>query len=135
MSAVVWFDGEKVQDGHAGAGGGGKVKRVAPAGEFAGFGGEKVDTAGGTADPGHDRNAMSIRFSAARGTRRGSRAPVGGAARGARHGVHAQPRWKAASPPCVTAAARTISNSPCRDAFNAGRFLGPTCAVPAVSSA
>ena len=46
------FDGEKVQDGHAVLEEGGKVKRVAPAGEFAGFAGEKVDTAGGTLIPG-----------------------------------------------------------------------------------
>ncbi|MEA2814103.1 MAG: hypothetical protein QOI93_1800, partial [Rhodospirillaceae bacterium] len=46
------FDGEKVQDGHAVLEEGGKVKRVAPAGEFAGFAGAKVDTAGGTLIPG-----------------------------------------------------------------------------------
>jgi imidazolonepropionase-like amidohydrolase len=46
------FDGEKVQDGHAVLEESGKVKRVAPAGEFAGFAGEKVDTAGGTLIPG-----------------------------------------------------------------------------------
>ena len=46
------FDGEKAQDGHAVLEEGGKVKRVAPAGEFAGFAGEKVDTSGGTLIPG-----------------------------------------------------------------------------------
>src|SRR5215831_5922425 len=46
------FDGEKVQDGHAVLEEGGKVKRVAPAAEFAGFTGEKVDTTGGTLIPG-----------------------------------------------------------------------------------
>jgi imidazolonepropionase-like amidohydrolase len=70
------FDGEKVQDGHAVLEEGGKVKRVAPTAEFAGFAGEKVDTAGGTLIPGMiDCHVHSL---------------VGGAARGARHGVHAQ---------------------------------------------
>ncbi|MFI4932863.1 MAG: amidohydrolase family protein, partial [Burkholderiales bacterium] len=46
------FDGEKVQDGHAVLEVGGKVKRIAPAGEFSGFAGERVDTSGGTLIPG-----------------------------------------------------------------------------------
>src|SRR5437879_11741976 len=46
------FDGEKVVDGQAVLEEGGKVKRVAPAGEFAGFAGDRVDTAGGTLIPG-----------------------------------------------------------------------------------
>src|SRR4051812_44260344 len=46
------FDGEKVLDGHAVLEDGGKVKKVAPAAEFAGFSGETVDTAGGTLIPG-----------------------------------------------------------------------------------
>ena len=46
------FDGEKVLDGHAVLEEDGKVKRVAPAGEFAGFAGTRVDTAGGTLIPG-----------------------------------------------------------------------------------
>ena len=54
------FDGEKVQDGHAVLEEGGKVKRVAPAGEFAGFAGDKVDTAGGTLIPASS-TATSIR--------------------------------------------------------------------------
>ncbi|TAJ33881.1 MAG: amidohydrolase family protein, partial [Reyranella sp.] len=42
------FDGEKVLDGQAVLEEGGTVKRVAPAAEFAGFAGERVDTSGGT---------------------------------------------------------------------------------------
>src|SRR5258707_8223025 len=45
------FDGEKVLDGQAVLEEGGKVTRIAPAGEFAGFAGDKVDSAGGTPDP------------------------------------------------------------------------------------
>lgn len=46
------FDGEKVLDGQAVLEEGGKVRKVAPAGEFTGFAGETVDTAGGTLIPG-----------------------------------------------------------------------------------
>ena len=46
------FDGEKVQDGQAVLEEGGRIKRVAPAGEFKGFAGERVDTTGGTLIPG-----------------------------------------------------------------------------------
>ena len=46
------FDGEKVLDGQAVLEEDGKVKRVAPAAEFTGFSGDKVDTAGGTLIPG-----------------------------------------------------------------------------------
>ena len=46
------FDGEKVLDGQAVLEEGGKVKRIAPLGEFAGFAGEKVDTSGATLIPG-----------------------------------------------------------------------------------
>src|SRR6266581_7944608 len=46
------FDGEKVLDGHAVLEEGGKVKRIAPAGEFSGFADEKLDTSGGTLIPG-----------------------------------------------------------------------------------
>src|SRR6185295_18916636 len=46
------FDGEKVLDGQAVLEEDGKVKRVASAGEFIGFSGDKVDTGGGTLIPG-----------------------------------------------------------------------------------
>src|SRR5664279_3685638 len=46
------FDGDKSQDGHAVLEEGGRIKRVAPAGEFAGFGGQRVDTSGATLIPG-----------------------------------------------------------------------------------
>src|SRR5215475_2689344 len=46
------FDGEKVLDGHAVLEDDGRIKRVAPAGEFAGFAGATVDTADGTLIPG-----------------------------------------------------------------------------------
>ena len=46
------FDGEKVLDGQAVLEEEGKVRRVAPAAEFTGFAGDKVDTAGGTLIPG-----------------------------------------------------------------------------------
>ena len=46
------FDGEKVLDGQAVLEDGGKVRKVASVGEFAGFAGERVDTSGGTLIPG-----------------------------------------------------------------------------------
>ncbi len=46
------FDGEKVQDGQAVLEEGGRIKRVAPAGEFKGFAGERIDTSGATLIPG-----------------------------------------------------------------------------------
>ncbi len=46
------FDGEKSLDGHALLEEGGRIVRVAPAGEFAGFAGQRVDTSGGTLLPG-----------------------------------------------------------------------------------
>jgi imidazolonepropionase-like amidohydrolase len=46
------FDGEKRLDGHAVLEDGGKVKRLAPAGEFSGWAGERVDTSGGMLLPG-----------------------------------------------------------------------------------
>ena len=46
------FDGEKVQDGQAVLEEGGRIKRVAPVGEFKGFAGQRVDTSGGTLIPG-----------------------------------------------------------------------------------
>ncbi len=49
------FDGEKVQDGQAVLEEGGRIKRVAAAGEFKGFAGERVDTSGGHADSRHHR--------------------------------------------------------------------------------
>ena len=45
------FDGEKVLDGQAVLEEGGRVKKVAPAGEFTGFAGETVDTSGATLIP------------------------------------------------------------------------------------
>src|SRR3954454_8657762 len=46
------FAGEKALDGPAVLEEDGKVKRIAPAAEFAGFAGDKVDGSGGTLMPG-----------------------------------------------------------------------------------
>ena len=84
------FDGEKVLDGQAVLEEGGKVKRVAPAAEFTGFAGDKVDTAGGTLIPGIiDCHVHSLSGA------EGNPGAVAGSPdrrpdRRARHGVHAQ---------------------------------------------
>lgn len=46
------FDGERRIEGHAVLEEGGKVRRLAPVGEFAGFAGARIDTSGGTLLPG-----------------------------------------------------------------------------------
>ena len=46
------FDGEKAIDGHAVLEEDGRIKRLAPAGEFVSFAGPRVDTSGGTLLPG-----------------------------------------------------------------------------------
>src|SRR5919109_5108170 len=46
------FDGEKAIDGHAVLEEDGRIKRLAPAGEFVSFAGPRIDTSGGTLLPG-----------------------------------------------------------------------------------
>ena len=46
------FDGEKTIDGHAVLEEDGRIKRLAPAGEFVSFAGPRIDTSGGTLLPG-----------------------------------------------------------------------------------
>ncbi|HTE36849.1 MAG TPA: amidohydrolase family protein, partial [Reyranella sp.] len=119
------FDGEKSLDGHAVLEEGGRIKRVASAGEFTGFGGERVDTSGATLIPGMiDCHVHSLsgaegnpgivqdRMSAAQLTVRGmefmQRTLEGG----------------------ITAirdcGGKDYIEFAIRDAMNAGRFLGPT---------
>src|ERR1700741_5633907 len=46
------FDGEREIDGHGLLEEKGRIRRIAPIGEFAGFAGARVDTTGGTLIPG-----------------------------------------------------------------------------------
>lgn len=119
------FDGEKVQDSHAVLEEGGRIKRVAPATEFKGFAGERVDTTGATLIPGMidchihslsgaegNPGAVQDRMTAAQLTVRGmefmQRTLEGG----------------------ITAirdcGGKDYIEFAIRDAMNAGRFLGPT---------
>jgi len=119
------FDGEKVIDGQAVLEEGGKVKKIASVGEFAGFAGTKVDTAGGTLMPGiidchvhslsgaeGNPGAVSDRMSPAQLTVRGMefmRNTLEGGVTAVRD-----------------CGGRDYIEFAIRDAYNAGRFLGPT---------
>ncbi len=119
------FDGEKVIDGQAVLEEGGKVKKIASAGEFAGFAGTKVDTTGGTLMPGiidchvhslsgaeGNPGAIQDRMSAAQLTVRGMefmRNTLEGGVTAVRD-----------------CGGKDYIEFAIRDAYNAGRFLGPT---------
>ena len=119
------FDGEKAIDGQAVLEEGGKVKKIASAGEFAGFAGAKVDTTGGTLMPGiidchvhslsgaeGNPGAIQDRMSAAQLTVRGMefmRSTLEGGVTAVRD-----------------CGGTDYIEFALRDAFNAGRFLGPT---------
>ena len=119
------FDGEKVQDGHAVLEEGGKVKRVAPAGEFAGFAGEKVDTAGGTLIPGMiDCHVHSLSGA------EGNPGAVQDRMSAAQLAVRGMELMRSTLEGGITAVrdcgGKDYIEFAMRDAFNAGRFLGPT---------
>ena len=102
------FDGEKVLDAQAVLEEGGRVKRIAPIGEFTGFAGDKVDTSGGTLIPGIiDCHVHSL--SGAEGNP--------GAV---------QDRLSAAQIAVRDCGGKDYIEFALRDAFNAGKFLGPT---------
>src|SRR5471032_2837727 len=119
------FDGEKVIDGQAVLEEGGKVKKIASAGEFAGFAGAKVDTTGGTLMPGiidchvhslsgaeGNPGAIQDRMSAAQLTVRGMelmRNTLEGGITAVRD-----------------CGGKDYIEFAMRDAFNDGKFLGPT---------
>ena len=119
------FDGEKVQDGHAVLEEDGKVKRVAPAGEFAGFAGEKVDTAGGTLIPGMiDCHVHSLSGA------EGNPGVVQDRMSAAQLAVRGMELMRNTLEGGITAVrdcgGKDYIEFAMRDAFNAGRFLGPT---------
>lgn len=119
------FDGEKVQEGQAVLEEGGRIVRVGPAGEFKGFAGEKVDTSGATLIPGlidchihsllggeGNPGAAQDRLSAAQLTVRGMefmRNTLEGGITAVRD-----------------CGGKDYIEFAMRDAYNAGRFLGPT---------
>src|SRR5215475_14448969 len=119
------FDGEKVVDGQGVLEEAGRIKRVAPAGEFTGFAGEKVDTSGGTLIPGLiDCHVHSL--SGAEGNP--------GAAQdrltAAQLAVRGMELMRATLEGGITAVrdcgGKDYIEFAVRDAYNSGRFLGPT---------
>ena len=119
------FDGEKVQDGHAVLEEGGKVKRLAPAREFAGFAGDRVDTTGGTLIPGIiDCHVHSLSGAEGNpGAAQDRLSPAQIAVRGMEF-------MRATLEGGVTAVrdcgGKDYIEFAIRDAYNQGRFLGPT---------
>ena len=119
------FDGEKAVDGHAVLEEGGRIKRVAPAGEFKGFAGERVDTAGGTLIPGlidcHVHSLMGAEGNPGAVQDRMSAAQI------AVRGMELMQRTLEGGITAVRdCGGKDYIEFAMRDAFNAGRFLGPT---------
>ncbi|MBS0550002.1 MAG: amidohydrolase family protein [Proteobacteria bacterium] len=119
------FDGEKVIDGHAVLEEGGKVKKIAAAGEFAGFAGQKVDTAGCTLIPGIiDCHVHSLSGA------EGNPGAVSDRMTPAQLTVRGMEFMRNTLEGGVTAVrdcgGRDYIEFAIRDAYNAGRFLGPT---------
>ncbi|UYN93323.1 MAG: amidohydrolase family protein [Enhydrobacter sp.] len=119
------FDGEKAVDGHAVLEEGGKVRRVAPAGEFVGFAGVRVDTTGGTLMPGLIDCHVHSLFGGEGNPRAAQEAlsPAHLAVRG-------MELMRTTLEGGVTAVrdcgGKDYIEFAMRDAFNSGRFLGPT---------
>ena len=123
------FDGEKVLDGQAVLEEGGKVRKVAPAGEFAGFSGEKVDTAGGTLIPGMiDCHVHSL--SGAEGNPGVVQDRLSPPSSRCAAWSSCARRSKAASPRCATVAARTISSSRSATPTTRAASWDRQCAAP-----
>ena len=119
------FDGEKVLDGHAVLEEDGRVKRVASAAEFAGFSGDKVDTAGGTLIPGIiDCHVHSLSGA------EGNPGAVQDRMSAAQIAVRGMELMRSTLEGGVTAVrdcgGKDYIEFALRDAFNSGRFLGPT---------
>ena len=124
------FDGEKVLDGQAVLEEDGKVKRVAPAAEFTGFAGDKVDTAGGTLIPGIiDCHVHSLSGA------EGNPGAVQDRMTAAQIAVRGMEFMRNTLEGGITAVrdcgGKDYIEFAIRDAYNSGRFLGPPCAAPA----
>ncbi|QQS11688.1 MAG: amidohydrolase family protein [Rhodospirillales bacterium] len=119
------FDGETARDGHAVLEEGGRVKRVAPAGEFAGFAGPRIDTSGGTLLPGLiDCHVHSL--SGAEGNP-GLAQDRLSAAQIAMRGLEYMQRTLQGGITAVReCGGKDYIEFALRDAINAGRFAGPT---------
>src|SRR5258708_20320699 len=119
------FDGEKVLDGQAVLEEGGKVKRVGPAGEFAGFAGDKVDTAQGTLIPGIiDCHVHSL--SGAEGNPGAAQDRLSAAQIAVRGMEFMRSTLEGGVTAVRDCGGKDYIEFALRDAFNAGRFLGPT---------
>src|SRR5262249_423823 len=119
------FDGEKVVDGQGVLEEGGKIKRVAPVGEFTGFAGERVDTSGGTLIPGlidchvHSLSGAEGNPGAAQDRLSAAQLPV--------RAIHLiRPPLQPPTTPLPHPRGTHCIEFGLRDPFHAGRFLGPT---------
>ena len=119
------FDGEKALDGQAVLEEGGKIKRVAPQGEFTGFAGERVDTSGGTLIPGIiDCHVHSL--SGAEGNPGVAQDRLSAAQLAVRGMEHMRSTLEGGVTAVRDCGGRDYIEFALRDAFNAGKFLGPT---------
>ncbi len=119
------FDGEKVLDGQGVLEEGGKVKRVAPAGEFAGFAGDKVDTSNGTLIPGIiDCHVHSL--SGAEGNPGAAQDRLSAAQIAVRGMEYMRSTLEGGITAVRDCGGKDYIEFALRDAFNAGKFLGPT---------
>jgi len=119
------FDGEKAQDGQAVLEEGGRIKRVAPTGEFAGFGGERVDTSGATLIPGMiDCHVHSL--SGAEGNPGVVQDRMSAAQLTVRGMEFMQRTLEGGITAIRDCGGKDYIEFAIRDAMNAGRFLGPT---------
>jgi imidazolonepropionase-like amidohydrolase len=119
------FDGEKAIEGHAVLEDDGRVKRVAPAGEFVSFAGPRVDTSGGTLLPGlidcHVHSLSGAEGNPGLAQDRMNTAQIA---------VRGMELMRATLDGGITAVrdcgGKDYIEFAIRDAVNAGRFLGPT---------
>ena len=119
------FDGENVHDGQAVLEEGGKIKRVAPQGEFAGFAGERVDTSGGTLIPGIiDCHVHSL--SGAEGNPGAAQDRLSAAQIAVRGMEYMRSTLEGGITAVRDCGGKDYIEFALRDAFNAGKFLGPT---------
>ena len=119
------FDGERSLDNHGLLEEAGRVKRIAPAGEFAGYSGPRVDTAGGTVVPGlidcHVHSLLGAE---------GNPGLVQDRLTAAQLAVRGMEFMRATLEGGITAVrecgGKDYIEFALRDAYNAGKFLGPT---------
>ena len=124
-SGGLVFDGEAMHDGHGVLVENGRISRLAPAGEFDGFAGERIDTAGQTLMPGLIDCHVHICIGA-----EADLLTVLGQVSGPELTVRALENAQATLRGGITAArdigGKDFIEITVRDAIDAGRHLGPT---------